>query len=423
MPESGQPQSKLRWVLGSVIALVVLLAAIWFIGRPYYQLELIEHSLNHYDPYAAYSQVVPYLASHPNDGRALHDAAKAARGIGEFAEAEKYLTAAENHSPPNDATRLEWMLLGMAQGDFSADELKVKSMADRNDPDAPAAMMALAQGYYIAFRHREVLEICDRLISKDPNHIQAYLQRAAVHDISRRHELAEKDYREAVDRGPRNALARAMLADFLTRQGKTREAIAQFELAVQGGVKSSKYRLAFSRAVIDAGELDRANQMLEEILKTQPDYADAIVEKARLALRKNQRDEAVNILNRAVQTAPWHRDGWTLLAAIQNELMHTNEAAAAQKRVEELRVEDGRHGVLKLRARDYPMEIPVRWELWNWTLQNGMRDEGITWLTEILRIDPNHAQAHEALANEFEHNGQPRRAKLHRETKKNLFQK
>ena len=96
--------------------------------------------------------------------------------------------------------------------------------------------------------------------------------------------------------------------------------------------------------------------------------------------------------------------------------MGRSEAAAqCEARLAELRVEDGIGGRLKLRARDNPGDVEVRWDLWLWSLRNGESTEGLAWLTEILRTDPRRPEPHKALADYFDREGQPRRAALHRE--------
>jgi hypothetical protein len=99
---------------------------------------------------------------------------------------------------------------------------------------------------------------------------------------------------------------------------------------------------------------------------------------------------------------------------VLRELKRDDAAAACQRRLDHLQTQFAIEGRLKLQAHDEPRDVPVRWELWLWCKKNGQLDEGFVWLTEILRIDPQNARAHAALADYFEQAGQPRRAAQHR---------
>jgi hypothetical protein len=135
-------------------------------------------------------------------------------------------------------------------------------------------------------------------------------------------------------------------------------------------------------------------------------------------LRHKDPAAAEPFLARAVRTAPWHRDAHRLQLAALKDLGRAEEAARCEARIAELTAEDGGGGRLKLRARDNPGDVAVRWELWQWSKRNGQIGEGIAWLTEVLRAEPKHPGAHAALAEYFETAGQPRRAALHRDMAK-----
>ena len=267
-----------RWrslVLPAVALLVAAFAVISYAGPSYYRRFQAERALARHDPVAARSIVSKLSKTDSDDPSALLLAARAARGLGEYAEAERRLAAAETAGGPRDAIGFEGLLLGLCQGDFAGEELGVKQLADRNDAHAAEAMLALAKGYFVAFRHAETTQICDRLIGQDPNPVAALILRGDVSDVSRKHGDAEKDYRKAVDAAPRNALARSALARFLTKAGSTREALAHYALARQFGANDALTRLGHARALSDDGQTNRAESVLNEQRGDHPENADA----------------------------------------------------------------------------------------------------------------------------------------------------
>ncbi len=418
---SAQRRRIVIWTVGvlGLVGLGVGIAA-WVVW-PALELKAAGRELRQQNPSAALARLDRYLARWPNDRRALFLAAQAARRCDACAEAERFLTAFEKKSGPTDASRLEWVLLGAQQGDFAGEEDNLWSAVDRNHPEASTILLALAKGYHVSYGRRGAIAALNRLLDRNPGHVLALLLRGTVLDSLRQLNAAAEDFRRAVDLAPQSAKAHAALASLLNRRGHVREAIYHYERALECSLETEPERVAeaetllgLARALTDAAELAEAERRLDELLKADPDNADGLVERGRLAVRQKRFAEAESYLARAVHVAPWHRDGQPLYLLVLKELGRSEAAAQCEARLAELNVEDGIGGRLKLRAFNNPDDVEVRWDLWLWTLRNGESVESLAWLTEILRAAPRHAQAHEALANYFDRAGQPRRAALHR---------
>jgi tetratricopeptide (TPR) repeat protein len=362
------------------------------------------------DPVAARAHLDRLLTESPNDPEGLLLAIQAARRTDACADAERLLTDYERQFRSTPATRREWVLLGVQQGDLGDHEDELLTLLTRGDRDRPVILEALAKGYFVSYRWPEAVVALTRLIEERPNHVPALLLRGKLEVRMRNFDEAQRDLRKAVEQAPGNPAARAALADLLNRVGHTREAIYNFELALRAGATDPGVRLGLARALADHADLAAADRQLADV----PNHADAFVERGRLALRQGRAADAAGYLEQAVKLAPWHRDGHTLLLAAARELGRLDAVARVEARVAELTVEDGVGGRLKLKARDHPKDTAVRWELWQWSQRNGQMEEGFAWLTEILRADPKHAGAHAAKADHFERTGQPRRAAQHR---------
>jgi Tfp pilus assembly protein PilF len=387
----------------------------WRVVWPAASLREVQQALDRENLAAARAGLDRHLARWPGDGRALLLAARAARRSDACADAERFLVAFEQAHEQTDASRLEWALLGVQQGDFGRDEERLRSYVERNHPDTTEILEALAKGYAVTYRRPEALLALGRLLDGSPGHVDALLLRGKVFESLRKTDEAEADFRQAVDRAPGNPLAHAALAGLLNRRGYTREAIYHFTWAQRSRAGDPATLLGLARAYADAAQLDEADRQLDALLAAEPDRADALVERGQLALRRERFAEAEAFLARAVRAAPWHRDGHRLRLIALKELGRSEVVLSCEARLAELEAEDGVGGRLKLRARDAPADTGVRWELWLWAQRNGEGEEGYAWLTEILRVDPKDARAQAALADYFERAGQPRRAALHRE--------
>jgi tetratricopeptide (TPR) repeat protein len=403
------------WVVGGLLLIGVAVFVARQYAQPALDVDAAEAALRRNDPAAARLHLERVLAGGLNDGQVLLLSAVAARRIDAYADAERYLTAFEDASRPTEASRLEWVLLGAQQGDFGGDEDSLRAAVGRNHPEERAMLEALAKGYDAAYRWPDSLAAVNRLLEREPDHAPALVLRAALAERFRRTASAEEDLRRAVTKAPDNAIAQAALAGHLSRHGHTREAIYHYELARRLRPADPATRLGLARALADAADTDGAARQLDALLADDPNHADALVERGRLAVRRGQFAEAEPFLERAARAAPWHRDGHQLHFITLKELGRTEAAAKCEARLAELDREDAVGGRLKLRARDTPGDVAVRMELWEWSKRNGQTGEGVAWLTEVLRADRRHAGAHAAFADYFDRAGQPRRAAHHRD--------
>ena len=341
------------------------------------------------------------MAQSPRNEHALLLAARAARRSDAYADAEKYLTAFEEVERPTEASRLEWTLLGVQQGDFGEDEDRLRVAVGRNHPEEPAILEALAKGYIAAQRWQEAIQAVERLLARDPDHIPGLILRAAAAERFRAADAAEKDLRRAIEKDPENAAAQSALAELLNRRGHTRDAIYHFELALRSRPGHSATRLGLVRALLDNAELLESERQLDELLKTEPDSTAALSNApCRASTRASL--EAERFVTCAIQVASWNRDANQFHLLILKHQNRSDALAACEKRLAELKAEDAESGRLKLRARDTPSDTAIRMNLVAWAIRNGDREEEIAWLTEIIRIDAKHAGAHAAFADYFE---------------------
>lgn len=416
-PANATAGTRRRYLVWVVLGLLLIGVAAIFVrqyAQPAFAVDEAITALARNDPAHARIKLDQVLAKEPNDSRALLLAAEAARRCGDYSDAERFLAAFEAIARPTESSRLEWILLGVQQGDFDANEDSLRSAVGRNHPEEKAILEALARGYAAAFRWSDASSALGRLLSRDTNHVPALLLRAAIADRNRDAKSAEEDLRKAVALAPDNAIAQAALADFLTQHGFTREAIYHYELALHERPGYAPTRLGLARALADAGDQDGAIEQLDQILGADANQPDALLERGRLALRLGKYADADSFLERATRVAPRIKESYRLRLLALQELKRNDTTAKCRVKLEEFARDDALSGRLKLRARDNPADAAVRMELWVWALRNGEQAEGVAWLAEILRRDPQHAAAHLAFADYFEQSGQPRRATLHR---------
>src|SRR5262249_43197296 len=129
-----------------------------------------ERALLNDDPATARVHLDRYLARRPDDSHALFLAAQAARRDDAYADAERLLTSAEQATGVTNATRLEWVLIGLQQGEF-VEEQRLRMMVAGNHPDALAILEAFAKGFLAADRYSEAVEAYDFLLVRKPDSV------------------------------------------------------------------------------------------------------------------------------------------------------------------------------------------------------------------------------------------------------------
>src|SRR5260370_1709812 len=90
--------------------------------------------------------------------------------------------------------------------------------------------------------------------------------------------------------------------------GRVREAVGQYDLLRRRQPDNSGMILSLAGCWEDLHELEKAQELVNELLTREPENVAAMVEKGRIALRKGQFDQAEESLEQALKLAPRSRD-------------------------------------------------------------------------------------------------------------------
>src|SRR5216683_529872 len=133
-------------------------------ARSRYDLRTAERAVHDQDLEAAGDHFKRSLAKWPGNSRVLFLAAQTARRLDNCAEAERLLTNYEQRHEETDEGRLEWLLLGVQQGDFDGHVQYLQSLLDANQPAAPLIQEALAKGFMSVSRWSSMLPYLNGLL-------------------------------------------------------------------------------------------------------------------------------------------------------------------------------------------------------------------------------------------------------------------
>jgi tetratricopeptide (TPR) repeat protein len=161
------------------------------------------------------------------------------------------------------------------------------------------------------------------------------------------------------------------LVEVLAQQGKFKEAADLVGEAVKaGGAPTLPGLVRWATLLLRAREVAKAEEVLEEALRRDPNYTDALLLRASVAFRQGKAEEAERLYRRALATAPQDPDALLGLARVLLEVRRLPEARSLllQARSVVERSPEALPGALEevveeqaaceLLARDYAAALP-----------------------------------------------------------------
>jgi predicted Zn-dependent protease len=341
-------------------------------------------------------------------------AARTARRRGMPELAEQHLAVYEKLQGVNSESALEQALLAAQEGELSEVEGPLAELLKKNGPETPLILEALAQGYLSTTHLEEAMKCVQALLQRQPDHPYALVLRGRIQEVSNRDDQAVKDFERALELQPALDKARLRLAETLSRLGRVREAVGQYDCLRRRLPGNAEVTLGLARCDHDLHELAEAQRLLDELLAAQPDLVPALVERGRLALRMGQPAQAEEGLRRAVALAPYDRDAYLILHFCLEAQGKDSEAAACLARMKAIETETTHAAALMRKVADVPHDPALRYEIGAILLRRGDAGQGLRWLYSALQEDPRHGPTHAALADYYQRTGQPDRAAKHR---------
>lgn len=356
------------------------------------------------------------LQLQPESGRARFRAAQAARRSDQSALAREQLAACAELAWPPAAIELEQMMLAFQNGEADAiTERVLRQCLTPENPDRIDVLESLAKGYIRTYRLLPALQCLDDWLASQPDSPGARMRRGWVYDRLDRFADAESEYRALLASRPGDKQAKLRLAQILRQQGKTAEAGEVFEELKQAGYTSPTVELGLAQTCRDLGRAAEAWQLLDALGEKEPDDAAVMLEKGKLCLAEGRDADARIWLEKACMLTPGEYDPHYQLFICLSRLGETAEAARAERRFKEIETDLTKVGKLAERLHSRPNDPEVRFEIAEVFGRRGEESEATLWLEGVIRLDPTHLKARQALAEYYERLGKADRARIHRQ--------
>jgi tetratricopeptide (TPR) repeat protein len=393
-----------------VVGLVPAAGWAWGWYRARQEWQDAQRALRRHDLPAAAAALERYLRRRPDDVTAWFLAGRTARRMERFAEAERALERCQGLGGVTDATRLEWDLLRVQQGDLGEIDARLRMTVGPDHPDAGIVLECLARGYIRGQQLRDAIQACALWQSRDPEDPGPWLWRGRILERLGRSDEAQQAEQRAVDLAPEDPEARLALGNVLLQHWHAGDAAGQFRFVLDRSPDSLDALVGLAECHIARGEAAAALPLLDRVLTTNPSSPAALFLRGQAALELDDRAAAETWLRRAVKGAPDNPQSLYLLIQCLRGRGRDDEAAELDRQLAQLRKDLARLGDLVREVARKPDDAATRGEAGALALKIGRREEGLNWLLSALRARGDHGPAKAALADYYREHGDPGRA-------------
>lgn len=299
----------------------------------------------------AEDKLAPWIAAHPNDGRALFDAGYVADAQNKLDEAAGFYRRSVEADPKRFEAHVSLGLLLARQGKFNdaRPELETATKLDpgeagpaakarawralaqidqsgdpteaSNDllealklsPETPEDTLMAADLAERSGQHDAAESAYRRVLAVDPGNVQANAGLAHLLIARKEYAEAEKLLRKALEKSPNDPAMTAQLATVLAAQDKA-EALPLLEKLHSDHPGDRAVTRMLADVLAQAGDSAHSDQLYVTLLKDQPDDADLLIAHGQNLIRQEKFAEAFGAFGRATEKDPANPDGWSGLA-------------------------------------------------------------------------------------------------------------
>jgi tetratricopeptide (TPR) repeat protein len=370
-------------------------------------------------------------------------AARAARRLSKFDEADRYLVQCQRFTGDSSEAKLERLLLNLDRHNPALDPrlaFEFVRRAPENHPAVPEALEGLSKIYLDHFDLQDALAVLTLWIERQPNNAKPFLLRGWVFEqLAANPQRVLADYRRAVELDAANDVARLRLAEALVKTRRAAEALPELETLLQRQPANPIVQLNLALCCDELGESQRAVQLLDALLspqrlaqiqeisdrlrvdkplpheveeadwyrqamsqapygsRNQPLYLvdlyiQALVQRAKLAARA-KKGAGEQLLRQAVKLDPFdYAANYQLMLCVEQR-GNQAEARRLQTKVEEIRADASRMSEAVAQVVRNPHDPAPRCVAAEILLRNGQPQKAVRWLRSVLQQDPNYSEA------------------------------
>jgi len=304
-----------------------------------------------------------YLSAWPSEPKARLLAAQTARRRGDMDEACEHLRAyAESDGRDRSALDLEYDLLRLQTRDLNdAKTYLARCFDDPAPAETPLILEAVIRGKIkmLQTAYQEgvnlrggggkeeltaTLAAVDLWLRRRPppaDQVQGLVWRSRLHTLGACHDNAVADLRRVLELDPDHFEGRWLLAT-IVRDESPAETAKHLEILAARRPENFEVRYTLANIRRNLAQLDKARDILDELLASRPKDVSYLIERGEVALEQEQPEQAELFFRRALQLDPADaRLNYSLSLAL-HRLGKDDEAAVLRDRAHRLKTEQQR---------------------------------------------------------------------------------
>ena len=194
-------------------------------------------------------------------------------------------------------------------------------------------------------------------------------------------EKAIESFQKAIELDSNNASAHIKLGKIFSALGRRQEADEAYKEALK--LEPMQEKLASAAQLLRQNKIEEAEKICRQALRDKPDDVNGLRLLASIASKLEQKDDAIVLLERAVELKPKFAGAWSDLAEAYSDIDEYGKALDAVQRV------------IKLQP-DLPFGFMVRGGI---LTKSGDHQGGIAAYEEALKIEPDHLGSNMGIGN------------------------
>jgi predicted Zn-dependent protease len=324
--------------------------------------------------------------------------ARAHRRLGNLDQAAALVRRAGTMGGDPECIRRETWLLDAQSGHLRDAEKHLPELLLDPRDDGPDICRAYVVGYFAEFRVGDAARLLDVWEKQYPEDAEAQFMKGQLLVALERADEAAEAYYRGLDLEPGRTAIRCRLAYILIERLKLDEAAEVLRPGLDADAQNPDVLLCWATCLFAQKETQQAGEALTRLLVAAPEHFEARRLYGQLELSRGRFSEALRYLEPAAGERPYDKKCRYLLGRTLQSLGRASDAKPHLDYVVEAK-ERQRQVEIKMReVADRPDDAQLRFEIGSALLKHGSPEEGARWLQTALHLQPNHAEARQALA-------------------------
>jgi tetratricopeptide (TPR) repeat protein len=350
----------------------------------------------------------------PNDADTQFRLARCHRMLGNFAEMMRCLKQARSGGFDAERLRREQLMAFAQTGDMRRVTPWLPELLSNPGEDGSEICEAVVSGYFVTWQISKAMSIIDAWKRDYPEDAQPHVSLARYYVQSGNLPGAVEAFETALELQPMRVKVRAELATILQQLHRYVESKSQYLQCLEIIPDDAEFLSGYASCLLETGDSDAARAYANRALAASPELIPALYLVGKLDLSMGDSEAALPRLEQAFKAMPYSPEiRYNYASALRN----TGRMEEAQRHFDGLEKQQQEQSALRgllSQLRLSPERTDIRYQIGAILLEYGNPIEGTAWLKSIFLSDPNHSEAHQALASYYERVGQSELAEGHR---------